>query len=60
MPAGIRHLADVLPLSRLTEGPRKAWLDDQAPWTELGWLLGWWAAALVLVVIATRLRRAAP
>jgi ABC-2 type transport system permease protein len=57
MPAGMRDIADLLPLGRVTDGLRAAWLYDQAPWTQAWWLLGWWAVALVLVSLATRMRR---
>jgi ABC-2 type transport system permease protein len=56
MPPTMRHIADLLPLTHLTEGLRDAWLHGQVPGHELAWLAGWLALALVLVVLATRLR----
>lgn len=57
MPAGMRHLADALPLARLTEGLRKAWLYGESPLRDVSWLLAWWAVGLVLVALAARARR---
>lgn len=58
MPATMGDIAGVLPLGRLTEGLRRAWLYDEAPGTQLWWMLGWWAIGFVLVAIAIRLPRA--
>jgi ABC-2 type transport system permease protein len=62
-PAGVmtptmRDIADVLPLTHVTQGLREAWLYDRDPGHELWWLAGWWVVALLLVVVAARRGRA--
>lgn len=61
-PAGVmtptmRDIADIMPLTHITEGLRQAWLFGDLQSTELLWLAGWWAVALALVAVVARTRR---
>ena len=56
MTPAMRDIADMLPLTHLTTALRQAWLLDRSPGQELWWLLGWSAAAGVMVVLAVRWR----
>ena len=55
----MRDIADVLPLTHITEGMREAWLYDRDPGQQLWWVVGWWFVALLMVLAAVRFRRRA-
>jgi ABC-2 type transport system permease protein len=59
MPPTMRDIADLLPLTHVTEALRAAWLDDQVLLSDLWWLVGWTAVGVVLGVLAARFRRSA-
>jgi ABC-2 type transport system permease protein len=56
MPSTMRDIAGLLPLTHLTEALRAAWLYDQVPVHEIGWLVGWLVVGLGLVALAGSLR----
>lgn len=57
MTSAMRDIADVLPLTHLTNALRQAWLLDGVAAEEIWWIVGWWAAAAVVAVAAIRWRR---
>lgn len=57
MTSAMSNVADLLPLTHITEGLRQAWLFGDLQATELWWLAGWWAVALLLVALVARTRR---
>jgi ABC-2 type transport system permease protein len=52
----MRDIAELLPVTHVTEGLRKAWLYEGSWAHEVWWLLAWWLFAAVLVAVLSHRR----